>query len=170
MSTATIDVIVGSKAWPRTAASIARGAAMAALSAAGQKKPAELSVLLTTDGAVRKLNALYRHKDKATNVLSFPALDAGESVPRNVPRPLGDVAIAYGVLAKEAKAEGKTVKAHLSHLVVHGVLHLLGYDHDGDKDAATMERLEKKILAGLGIADPYAAPATLSVTQKRRPR
>lgn len=159
MSAATIDIIVASKAWPRSAPATARRAATAALLAAGQKKAAELSILLTTDGAVRKLNALYRHKDKATNVLSFPALEAGESAPKGVPRPLGDVAIAFGVLAKEAKTEGKTVTAHLSHLVVHGVLHLLGYDHDGDKDAATMERLEKKILKGLGIADPYSMPA-----------
>lgn len=169
MSTTTIDVIVGSKTWPRAAASAARAAAAAALAGAGWKKPAELSILLTTDGAVRKLNALYCNKDKATNVLSFPALEAGEAAPKGVPRPLGDVAIAYGVLTKEAKAEGKAVKAHLSHLVVHGVLHLLGYDHGGDKDAATMERLEQKILKGLGIADPYdlAAPKP---TPKKSPR
>lgn len=118
--------------------------------------PVELSILLTTDGAIRKLNALYRGKDKPTNVLSFPADDS---------LMLGDIAVAYGVTAREAKAEHKTLTAHLSHLVVHGVLHLLGYDHEDEKDAVTMERRERKILADLGIADPYG---DLPPTARRR--
>src|SRR5688572_25487525 len=84
-----------------------------------QSTPAEVSLVLTGDAAVRKLNAVYRGKDKPTNVLSFPA--GAEAAPRGAPRILGDVVLAYGVAAREAKSEGKTLKAHLSHLVVHGV-------------------------------------------------
>jgi probable rRNA maturation factor len=145
---ATIDIIVASAAWTKNLRGIKAVCRRAALAALGKhSNPIELSILLTTDGAMRKLNALYRGKDKPTNVLSFPA---DESVM------LGDIAIAYGVTAREAKAENKTLTAHVSHLVVHGVLHLLGYDHENEKDAVTMERRERKILADLGIADPYA--------------
>lgn len=169
----TINVMVASQAWTRalrSAAAVCRRAAQsalegtalegAALEALTSRQPLELSILLATDNAVRKLNALYRGKDKATNVLSFPvALDEKQSfVPAGEPLMLGDIAIAYGVTAREAKADGKTVAAHLSHLVIHGVLHLLGYDHEDEKDAVTMERRERKILARLGISDPYALP------------
>ncbi len=156
----TIDVIVAASAWTRAlpgARAVAKRAAEAALVAARQKRAAEVSVLLTGDAAVHKLNATYRGKDKPTNVLSFPTGGSG-APPGGMPLPLGDVALAYGVAAREAKAEAKTLKAHLSHLVVHGVLHLLGYDHEMSADASAMERLEKRILAGLGIADPYSAP------------
>jgi probable rRNA maturation factor len=155
---ATIDVAVNAAAWTkslRTPAAIARKAALAALSAAGPKRAAEVSIALTTDAAVRKLNRLYRGKDKPTNVLSFPAGIDPADLPRGTPLPLGDVAVAFGVTARESKSEDKSVKAHLSHLVVHGVLHLLGYDHETDADARIMERLEKRILARLGISDPY---------------
>jgi len=155
-SPAAIDVIIASARWTtslRTPAAIVRRAAKAALESHGPKGASEFTILLTTDAAVRALNATFRGKDKATNVLSFPA-DA--PAVKGQPRALGDIALAYGVLVREAKDEGKTLKAHLSHLVVHGVLHLLGYDHGHDEDAVTMERLEKKILARLGIADPYA--------------
>jgi probable rRNA maturation factor len=164
----TIDVIVAAPAWTRAlprARAVAKHAAAAALAAAGLKRPAEVSLLLTGDAAVRKLNGAYRGKDKPTNVLSFPA--GADGAPRGAPRILGDVVLAYGVAAQEAKSEGKTLKAHLSHLVVHGVLHLLGYDHEHDTDASAMERLEKKILAGLGIADPYSVPAP-ALFQKSR--
>jgi probable rRNA maturation factor len=156
----TIDVIVAAPAWTRSlsgARAIAKRAAAAALAAKGPKRTAELSVVLTGDAVVRRLNALYRGKNKPTNVLSFPA-EAPTAPPRGVPRTLGDVVLAYGVAAREAKSERKTLKAHLSHLVVHGVLHLLGYDHEHDAEASAMERLEKKILSELGIADPYSAP------------
>ncbi len=102
---------------------------------------------------MRKLNKTYRGKDKSTNVLSFPSGEAAES-PRAT-RPLGDVAIALGTVKREAKAQGKTVDDHLTHLMVHAVLHLLGYDHESDPDAEEMEALERKALATLGIADPY---------------
>ncbi|MCA0199292.1 MAG: rRNA maturation RNase YbeY [Proteobacteria bacterium] len=157
----TIDVLSPAAGWTRslpTAAAIVRRAAKAGWDAgasAAQKRRAkttELSVLLTGDAAIRKLNALYRGKDKATNVLSFPA---GADGPSDGGVLLGDVVIAYGTVVKEAKEAGKSLKDHLSHMVVHGVLHLLGYDHDVSSDAKTMERLETKILAGLGIQDPY---------------
>jgi probable rRNA maturation factor len=152
-----IDTQMWTRALPRVAA-VCRRAALAALATAPRIKAAEVNILLTTDAAVRKLNAAYRGKDKPTNVLAFPALDPTERrmLPKGLPVPLGDIAIAYGVTAREAKAEDKSLKAHLTHLVVHGVLHLLGYDHMQDDDAATMERKETRILAGLGISDPYA--------------
>lgn len=159
----SVDVVMASASWTRalrTAAAVCRRAATATLATAGLKSPAEVCLLLTSDGAVRKLNAVYRGKDKPTNVLSFPSeSDSGrETTPRGGSRTLGDIAIAYGVTAREAKAESKTLTAHLSHLVIHGILHLLGYDHERDDDALIMERLERKILARLGISDPYAPP------------
>jgi probable rRNA maturation factor len=146
--------ILASKAWPRTAAALCRKAAQTALDVCALRQDVEVSILLTTDSAVRKLNAQFRGKDKPTNVLSFPA-DPEDTFPGE-PQILGDIAIAYGVCAKEAKDEDKTFHDHLTHLVVHGVLHLLGYDHEKGKEADTMEEWERKILARLGIADPYA--------------
>jgi probable rRNA maturation factor len=109
-----------------------------------------VSLLLTDDAAVRDLNRRFRQQDKPTNVLSFPA-------PQNPERFLGDVALAYGVCAREAAEQGKPLKNHLQHLVAHGVFHLLGYDHETDAQADEMEGLERAVLAGLGIPDPYAA-------------
>jgi probable rRNA maturation factor len=105
------------------------------------------TILLSGDKKLKALNHDFRGKDKATNVLSFPGSDGYA----------GDIAIAYGVTNKEAKAAVKTFADHASHLVVHGVLHLAGYDHERPKDAKVMEPLEVKILKRLGIADPYAA-------------
>jgi rRNA maturation RNase YbeY len=105
------------------------------------------AVLFASDEAVRALNAQWRSQDKPTNVLSFPAPDTAGT--------LGDIALAYETCAKEADEQGKTLKDHAAHLFVHGLLHLLGYDHEADDDAAEMEGLEKDILARLGIADPY---------------
>jgi probable rRNA maturation factor len=109
-----------------------------------------VSLLLTGDGEVRDLNRRFRGQDKPTNVLSFPA-------PQNPERFLGDVALAYGVCAREAAEQGKPLAHHLQHLVAHGVLHLLGYDHETDAQADEMEGLERTVLAGLGIPDPYLA-------------
>ena len=106
------------------------------------------TILLSGDRKLKALNLDFRGKDKPTNVLSFPGADGYA----------GDIAIAYGVTNKEAKAAAKTFADHASHLVVHGVLHLAGYDHERPKDAKVMEPLEVKILKRLGIADPYAAP------------
>ena len=120
----------------------------------------EISIRLADDDEVRTLNAQYRQKDKATNVLSFPMIqpDLLETVTRNSDDGevlLGDIVLAYGVCASEAADKGVSVEHHATHLVVHGTLHLLGYDHLGDGDADAMEEIERSALASLGIADPY---------------
>jgi probable rRNA maturation factor len=130
------------------AAPLVRRAAVLALAEA--KTQGGVTLLLTSDAHAAALNAQFRGKNHATNVLSFPSDEPGY---------LGDVAIAYGVVAKEARGQGKTLAAHAAHLAVHGVLHLLGHDHVQDKDAAKMEALEARILARLGIADPYQRKA-----------
>jgi probable rRNA maturation factor len=109
-----------------------------------------VTLLLTDDETIRDLNQRFRAQDKPTNVLSFPA-------PQNPERFLGDIALAYGVCAREAQEQGKPLANHLQHLVAHGVLHLLGYDHESDAQADEMEGLERAVLAGLGIPDPYLA-------------
>ena len=118
---------------------------------------AELAVMLTDDAGIRTLNANWRGIDKPTNVLSFPALQpTGPGGPNDAPRMLGDIAIAYQTTRKEADEEHKPFDHHLSHLAVHGFLHLIGYDHEKDDEAEAMETLERQILAQLGIPDPYA--------------
>ncbi|MEJ1967914.1 MAG: rRNA maturation RNase YbeY [Rhizomicrobium sp.] len=117
----------------------------------GAPRGAALTVLLTGDPQVKILNRDFRGKDKPTNVLSFPA-------PNGDPY-LGDVALAYGVTAREARLAGKRMADHTTHLAVHGVLHLLGFDHVTPRKARLMEPLETRILARLGIADPYAPEA-----------
>ena len=117
---------------------------------------AELAVMLTDDAGIRTLNNNWRGVDKPTNVLSFPALQpTGTATPSDVPRMLGDIAIAYETTRKEADDEQKPFDHHLSHLAVHGFLHLIGHDHENDDDAEAMEGLEQEILAHLGIPDPY---------------
>lgn len=138
-------------------------AARAALDSARRSMgQAELCVVLADDTTVRDLNRHYRGKDKPTNVLSFPQDGDGEpdaetlaSEP-GMPILLGDVILAYETVAAEARDQNKSISDHLAHLVVHGVLHLLGYDHQSEDDAQAMERLETRILGGLGVADPYA--------------
>ncbi|MDX2143784.1 MAG: rRNA maturation RNase YbeY [Rhodospirillaceae bacterium] len=165
MSTlARIEIAVMSKAWRDNArghGALVRRVARTTLAMAGRgTADCEISVALMSDRQIRRLNHLHRGQDKGTNVLSFPAFPAGR-VPRAAGVLLGDIAVAYETLAREAKAEHKTFRAHFTHLVAHGVLHLLGYDHDTERDALKMERLERKILRRLGVADPYAerAPA-----------
>jgi probable rRNA maturation factor len=112
----------------------------------------EVSVKFTSDEEVRALNAAWRGKDKATNVLSFPMAEEPEGAPM-----LGDIVLASGVCASEAQEKNVALETHATHLVVHGMLHLLGYDHEtGDVDAEEMEAIERQALASLGIADPYA--------------
>jgi probable rRNA maturation factor len=115
----------------------------------------ELCVTLTDDAAIAKLNRRWREKAKATNVLSFPAPPPPAP---DAPRFLGDIVLAFETIEREAREEDKTLGAHLAHLTVHGILHLLGHDHETDAEAEAMEGLETRILATLGIADPYAVP------------
>lgn len=170
----TAEILFAAASWKRalpTAASVCRRAAAAAWEgapAALKRKTSggELSVVLTSDAAIRKLNRDWRGKDKPTNVLSFPATEGDDLRPGDLI--LGDVVVAYGTVAKEAKEADKSLKDHLSHMVVHGVLHLLGYDHETVPDAETMESLETKILSQLGVSDPYSDPAAKTVPAKRR--
>jgi probable rRNA maturation factor len=115
----------------------------------------EVSILLTDDAQVQELNRDYREQDKPTNVLSFAALDEDSPIPPDGPILLGDVIIARETTEREAADEDKKLDHHLSHLVVHGVLHLLGYDHMEDDEAEEMESLERSILGTLGVPDPY---------------
>lgn len=132
------------------AAQTLRRMAEAALQTCG--RDAALSIRLVDEPEGRTLNRDYRHKDYATNVLSFP-VELPEGVPVDW---LGDLVLCAPVVAREASEQGKTLRAHYAHLVVHGVLHLLGFDHENKRDAERMEAEERRILAQLGIADPYA--------------
>ena len=142
-----IEVEVEDAAWT-AALPDAEAVAVCAANAALGTVEGDLVILLTDDAAVGELNGQFRHKHRPTNVLSFPA-------PESAMPHLGDVVLAHGVCAAEAEAQGKTLADHLSHLVVHGVLHLLGRDHEDDAEAQEMEAEERDILAGLGVADPY---------------
>lgn len=114
----------------------------------------ETAILFTDDGTIATLNAEWRGKAVPTNVLSFPA-PGDLPVPASELRPLGDIVLAFGVIFREAEAQGKALPDHLAHLMIHGMLHLLGYDHKDDKGASEMETLEIAILKGLGISNPY---------------
>lgn len=150
-----IEVEIEDEAW--TAAvdrvrAVVNATAMAALRAAvpaTRSDQADVVVLLANDATVADLNGRFRGKPGPTNVLSFPA-------PEEARPHLGDIAIAYGVCAGEAREQGKTLTHHLMHLVAHGVLHLVGYDHETESEAEHMEALERRVLAGLGAPDPYA--------------
>jgi len=152
-----IAVRIEDARWRRVprAAARARRAVRAALGACAPRyRAAETSVVLTSDVAIAKLNAQWRKKRGPTDVLSFPSDD---DRPRRSGPPalLGDVVVAYGVAARDARAAGKPLGDHLAHLVVHGTLHLVGYDHDSDDTAERMEALERRILGTLGLPDPY---------------
>jgi probable rRNA maturation factor len=137
--------------WP----ALARSAVHAAIahSRHGGLSDSEVSVKFTSDEEVRALNAAWRGKDRATNVLSFPMAEENELESAQL---LGDVVLAHGICAAEAAAKGIGVGVHAAHLVVHGTLHLLGYDHEtSDEDAEEMEEAERRALASIGIADPY---------------
>jgi probable rRNA maturation factor len=154
------EVLVVADCWqgePDAEAVIQRAVAAAAEIADAGIGEAELAVMLTDDAGIRTLNNNWRGIDKPTNVLSFPALaPTGTGGPDDAPRMLGDIAIAYETTRREADDEQKPFDHHLSHLAVHGFLHLIGYDHEKDHDAEKMESLEQEILAQLGIPDPYA--------------
>jgi probable rRNA maturation factor len=154
------EVLVTANCWqdePGAEAVIHRAVTAAAEMADADTGDAELAVMLTDDDGIRTLNQNWRGIDKATNVLSFPALQpTGPVAPDDAPRMLGDIAIAYQTTRREADEEQKPFDHHLSHLAVHGFLHLIGYDHENDADAEAMESFEREILAQLGIPDPYA--------------
>ncbi|MBO6548729.1 MAG: rRNA maturation RNase YbeY [Rhizobiales bacterium] len=120
------------------------------------KSPHRLAVLVMSDDvSIRNLNKTYRGRDKATNVLSFPSTESLLPGEENEPVHIGDVILAYDYVSEEAKNEKKALQTHLSHLVVHGVLHLLGYDHETSEDAEAMETLEIKLMKQLGLENPY---------------
>ena len=153
------EVLVTAECWqtePDAEAVIHRAIEAAAEIADADVADAELAVMLTDDTGIRTLNNNWRSIDKPTNVLSFPALQPTGNEPGDAPRMLGDIAIAYETTRREADEEQKPFDHHLSHLAVHGFLHLIGYDHENDADAEDMEALEREILEHLGIPDPYA--------------
>jgi len=154
------EVLITADCWQREAdaeTTIHRAIETASAVVDADTADAELAIMLTDDAGIRTLNKNWRNIDKPTNVLSFPALQpSGSSLEDDAPRMLGDIAIAYETTRSEADAEHKPFDHHLSHLAIHGFLHLLGYDHENDGDAEVMEDLERIILAQLGIPDPYA--------------
>lgn len=137
-----------------TAARLAVSQAMAAAGIAPQMA-VELALSLVDDATQQQLNRDWRGVDRPTNVLAFPAWEPGTPVPPGAPLLLGDVVLAFETVAREAAEQDKQLSDHLSHLVVHGVLHLFGYDHHSEAEAIVMESLETAILAGLGVPDPY---------------
>jgi len=151
MSAGAITLLVEDQGWRKSRGLVTRLRRAAEAALAASRLKGNLTVLLSNDAKLKSLNHEFRGKNKPTNVLSFPA--AGADGYR------GDIAIAYGVALKEAEASGKQLADHACHLVVHGVLHLAGYDHERAADAKVMEPLEVKILKRLGIADPYKVVA-----------
>jgi probable rRNA maturation factor len=156
-----IDIAVPCDAWLAAcpdADSLAEATARMALAAEAPETdvPVLLGIVLTDDAEQRALNRTYRGKDSPTNVLSFAMTDPDEPSPPGAPILLGDVVLAFETVAREAAEQRKTLPDHLRHLVVHGVLHLLGFDHESDAEAASMEAREVEILAALGVPAPYA--------------
>lgn len=153
----SVSIEIEDEAWDAVPGleSLTERAIAAALAANGADGgAAETVVLFTDDSTIAVLNKEWRGKDCATNVLSFPAPD-GMVIPVGELQPLGDIVLASGVVTREAAEQGKTLHDHAAHLIVHGVLHLLGHGHEDDGEAAEMERLEIEILKGLGISNPY---------------
>lgn len=158
---ANLDILIDEPRWTTSfndIEALCRRAVEAALRAAPEEmRGCGVSVLFTDGATMRRLNRSYRGQDKATNVLSFPAgADEGAAAgPGGEPPLLGDIAIGLEAVVREAEDEGKPPADHVCHLIVHGTLHLLGYDHDDETRARVMERLEARLLAGLGVPDPY---------------
>lgn len=164
-----VDVLIEDSRWEKAGLEdLAGRAAAAALQGCGLEPAAfVISVLGCSDSRIATLNADFRGKPQATNVLSWPAEELGAETDGDAPAPppagnpadpheLGDIAIAFETCTREADAGGLTLKAHVTHLLVHGALHLLGYDHERDADATLMEGIETQILGKLGIDDPYS--------------
>ncbi len=153
---AAIDI--ADDAWSRVAGleRLTERAIGAALAHTEADMNVEISVLFASDAEAARLNAQWRQKTYAPNILSFPASQT-QDVPEGEPKPLGDLILAVGTVTREAAEQGKPLTSHLTHLIVHGTLHLLGFDHIEERDARRMETVEIAILAGLGVADPYSA-------------
>lgn len=145
-----IDITTQSTQWPENIFAPIENAARSALKAANITNAEELSIVLADDPFVQNLNKTYRNKDKPTNVLSFPQDEPQENI-----KILGDIILAFETIAREAQEQNKTFHDHTIHLTVHGVLHLLGHDHETDDEAEIMEALEIAILQELGIKNPY---------------
>lgn len=155
-TTPLIEAVIEDPRWEAAGLeALAERAARATLESEGLDPGAYgISLLGCDDSRIAALNADFRGKDAPTNVLSWPAGKANHAIPGE-PENLGDVAMSYDTCAREAAEGGLSLGAHATHLVIHGVLHLLGWDHEDDAEADEMERLETKILASLGVADPY---------------
>jgi len=154
----TVEVTVACPAWADDcpeATALAAAAARRALERCGAPAASVVDVTLADDAEQRALNRTWRGTDAPTNVLAFPAADRQARVPAGAPLLLGDVVLALGTIRREAREQDKPLADHLRHLVVHGVLHLLGYDHVEDAAAAAMETQEIAILAELGVPNPY---------------
>jgi len=165
--TVEIDIAVECESWAELEDldGLVRAAIDAALTESGVdlRTEPEVSLLFCDDARIRELNRQWRSIDKPTNVLSFPAADPSQL--RTTPL-LGDIAVAYETVRRESLDEGKAFRDHVSHMVVHGFLHLVGYDHQKEEEALQMEDLERRSLARLGIADPYAATVPVGGEQR----
>lgn len=159
----TVDVIIEDARWANVGLdALADKAATGVFAALGLDADWEICIMACDDARIAELNAEFREKPTATNVLSWPSEERGAEVdgthpasPEGPDPELGDIAIAFETCAREAREAGKSFEDHVTHLLVHGILHLLGYDHIRDQDATLMEALETKILGKMGIADPY---------------
>ncbi len=156
-----VEVEIEDDAWSGVESGIEAAVARAVEAALSAEHSGQVTVLLTDDDAVADLNSRFRDRSGPTNVLSFPAT-------RSARPHLGDLALAYGVCAREADDQGKTMLQHVQHLVAHGALHLVGFDHQTDDEAEVMEARERAILAGLGVPDPYAADDLPFVAPRER--
>ena len=151
----SVDVQVASDAAGLPSIDAVRGWVERTIRTTDSARDAEVSVRIVDEAEMQALNREYRDQDKPTNVLAFPAGDAGFALPGEIPL-LGDVVVCAGVVAREADEQGKPLEHHWAHMLVHGTLHLLGHDHVDDEQAGAMEALERRILDEFGIADPYA--------------
>jgi probable rRNA maturation factor len=163
-----IDVLVDSDLWtePGKMRSVLRRA-IAQAASTQSTSASELAIVLTNDSAIRQLNRLWRGIDAPTNVLSFPA-PARQAT--DEPAHLGDIVLAYQTIAREARAERKPLAHHVTHLAVHGYLHLIGYDHEREAEAEAMEQAERDILRRLAIPDPYRQDTPKSATKRPMPK
>ena len=154
-SSIDIDMMVDAAAWREALPalkSLVDRTLLAVWRRAGDDSPAEASLVLSSDAEMRKLNFQHRAVDHSTNVLAFPL---GEPMQPDGPRHLGDIVLAYETVVREAARDAKPLDAHVAHLLVHGLLHLLGHDHESESDAEAMEQIEVEIMASLGYPNPY---------------